>query len=134
MYASGGWGPNERFVTPGEGKLADSLDFKKTRWHFHTQSGDYANSFETPCGTYANVNLDRYLIRFTGNPKYGDNMERVVINGMLAALPMQPDGRTFYYSDYHPGAVNNISRQRGPAVPALPGKHRRLSVRHLFSR
>jgi DUF1680 family protein len=66
--------------------------------------GDYANSFETPCGTYANVNLDRYLIRFTGNPKYGDNMERVIINGMLAALPMQPDGRTFYYSDYHPGA------------------------------
>jgi DUF1680 family protein len=104
MFASGGWGPNERFVTAGEGKLADSLDFKKTRWHFHTRSGDYVNSFETPCGTYANVNLDRYLIRFTGNPKYGDNMERVIINGMLAALPMQPDGRTFYYSDYHPGA------------------------------
>ncbi|HEX3628607.1 MAG TPA: beta-L-arabinofuranosidase domain-containing protein [Verrucomicrobiae bacterium] len=104
MFAAGGWGPNERFVTAGEGKLADSLDFKKTRWHFHTRSGDYANSFETPCGTYANVNLDRYLIRFTGSPKYGDNMERVIINGMLAALPMQPDGRTFYYSDYHPGA------------------------------
>ncbi len=104
MYASGGWGPNERFVTAGEGKLADSLQFKKNRWHFHTKSGDYANSFETPCGTYADVNLDRYLIRFTGNPKYGDNMERVILNGMLAALPMQPDGRTFYYSDYHPGA------------------------------
>ncbi|HTV40915.1 MAG TPA: beta-L-arabinofuranosidase domain-containing protein [Candidatus Sulfotelmatobacter sp.] len=104
MYASGGWGPNERFVTPGEGKLAASLDFKKNRWHFHTKSGDYANNFETCCGTYANVNLDRYLIRFTGNPKYGDNMERIIFNGMLAALPMQPDGRTFYYSDYHPGA------------------------------
>lgn len=104
MFASGGWGPNERFVTAGKGKLADSLDFKKTRWHFHTRSGDYVNSFETPCGAYANVNLDRYLIRFTGNTKYGDNMERVIINGMLAALPMQPDGRTFYYSDYHPGA------------------------------
>jgi hypothetical protein len=104
MYASGGWGPNERFVLADEGKLADSLDSKKTHWHFHTKLGDYANSFETPCGTYANVNLDRYLIRFTGNPKYGDNMERVILNGMLAALPMKPDGRTFYYSDYHPGA------------------------------
>ncbi|MGH7940260.1 MAG: beta-L-arabinofuranosidase domain-containing protein [Limisphaerales bacterium] len=104
MYASGGWGPNERFVIAGKGKLADSLDFKKTHWHFHTRRGDYANSFETPCGTYATVNLDRYLIRMTGNPKYGDNMERVIINGMMAALPMQPDGRTFYYSDYHPGA------------------------------
>lgn len=104
MYASGGWGPNERFVVAGKGKLADSLDSKKTKWHFHTKDGDYANNYETPCGTYANVNLDRYLIRFTGNPKYGDNMERVIFNGMLATLPMQPDGRTFYYSDYHPGA------------------------------
>lgn len=114
MYASGGWGPNERFVNAGKGKLADSLDFKKTRWHFRTRTGDYANNFETPCGTYANVNLDRYLIRFTGDPKYGDNMERVIINGMLAALPMQPDGRTFYYSDYHPGAHKQYFPARWP--------------------
>lgn len=104
MYASGGWGPNERFVPAGRGALASSLSFKQTRWHFHTRAGDYANSFETPCGSYANINLDRYLLRFTGNPKYGDNLERVLFNGILAALPMQPDGRTFYYSDYHPGA------------------------------
>ncbi|MGH7951715.1 MAG: beta-L-arabinofuranosidase domain-containing protein [Limisphaerales bacterium] len=104
MYASGGWGPNERFVTAGEGKLAASLSFKGTRWHFHTRAGDYANNFETCCGSYANVNLDRYLLHFTGGAKYGDNMERVLFNGILAALPMQPDGRTFYYSDYHPGA------------------------------
>ena len=104
MYASGGWGPNERFVTPGEGKLAESLVFNKTRWHFHTRSGDYANNFETPCGSYANINFDRYLLRFTGNSKYGDNLERVLFNGILAALPIQPDGKTFYYSDYHPGA------------------------------
>ncbi|HEV2455252.1 MAG TPA: beta-L-arabinofuranosidase domain-containing protein [Verrucomicrobiae bacterium] len=114
MYASGGWGPNERFVTAGHSKLADSLDFKKTRWHFHTRDGDYANNFETPCGTYANVNLDRYLIRFTGNSKYGDNMERVIFNGMLAALPMQSDGRTFYYSDYHPGARKQYFPARWP--------------------
>jgi DUF1680 family protein len=42
--------------------------------------------------------------RSRATPKYGDNLERVLLNGMLAALPMQPDGRTFYYSDYHPGA------------------------------
>jgi DUF1680 family protein len=104
MYASGGWGPNERFVTAGNGGLAKSLSFHDTRWHFHTRTSDYANSFETPCGSYANIVLDRYLLRFTANPKYGDNLERVLVNGMLAALPMQPDGRTFYYSDYHPGA------------------------------
>ena len=104
MYASGGWGPNERFVVPGKGKLANSLDFNSRKWNFHNLISDYAAHFETPCGTYANVNLDRYLIRFTGASKYGDNMERVIINGMLAALPMQADGKTFYYSDYHAGA------------------------------
>jgi len=102
MYASGGWGPNEHFVTAGHGNLAASLDL--AAFHPQTSSQAYSNDFETPCGCYANVNLDRYLLRFTGNAKYGDNMERVLFNGMLAALPMQPDGRTFYYSDYHAGA------------------------------
>lgn len=90
MYASGGWGPRERFVTSGKGQLAASID-------------SIDNHFETPCGSYANVNLDRYLLRFTGDARYGDNMERVLFNGMLAALPMQSDGKTFYYSDYRSG-------------------------------
>ena len=96
MYASGGWGPDERFVEAGKGMLAKSLNT--------TDQG-----FETPCGSYANVNLDRYLIRFTGNAKYGDNMERVMYNGILAALPPHQDGHTFYYSSYRPGA-NKIRR------------------------
>lgn len=91
MYASGGWGPDEHFVTPGRGGLAQSL--------MKTDKG-----FETPCGAYANVNLDRQLLRFTADARYGDNMERVLLNGMLAALPPKRDGRTFYYSDYRPGA------------------------------
>jgi DUF1680 family protein len=104
MYASGGWGPDERFVVTNQGKLAAWLVFETNRWNFRTQDGDYGNDFETPCGSYANINLDRYLLRFTADPKYGDNLERVLYNGILAALPMEPDGRTFYYSDYHPGA------------------------------
>lgn len=114
MYASGGWGPNEHFVPAGKGALAASLSINKMRWHFHTRAGGYANNFETPCGCYANVNLDRFLLRFTGDPKYGDNLERVLFNGMLAALPMQPDGRTFYYSDYHPGARKQYFPSRWP--------------------
>ncbi len=101
MYASGGWGADEHFVTPGHGDLAASL--QSTHSHF-----------ETPCGSYANVNLDRYLLRFTGDSKYGDNMERVLYNGMLAVLPMQPDGRTFYYSDYQPGAKKAYFRDVWP--------------------
>ncbi len=101
MYASGGWGPGERFVTPGQGKLAESIE-----------STD--NHFETPCGAYANVNLDRYLLRFTGDAKYGDNMERVLFNGMLATLPMQPNGKTFYYSDYRSGTKKAYFRDPWP--------------------
>ncbi len=101
MYASGGWGPSERFVTPGEGKLAQSLETS-------------SRSFETPCGSYANVKLNRYLIRFTGASKYGDNMERVLLNGMLSALPNQSDGRTFYYSNYMPGAQKGYFKDLWP--------------------
>ncbi len=90
MYASGGWGPDEHFVEEGKGKLAAYLD-------------STGQGFETPCGSYANVNLDRYMMRFTGDGKYGDNMERVLYNGILAALPPMADGHSFYYSDYRPG-------------------------------
>src|SRR5262249_39433073 len=112
MYASGGWGPRERFVTPGQGKLADSIE-------------SIHNHFETPCGSYANVNLDRYLLRFTGDPKYGDNMERVLFNGMLAALPMQPDGKTFYYSDYRSGTKKGYF---GAAWPCCSGTYAQITA------
>ncbi|MEO7649221.1 MAG: beta-L-arabinofuranosidase domain-containing protein, partial [Bryobacteraceae bacterium] len=92
MYASGGWGPDERFVEEGKGKLAASL-------------ASTGQGFETPCGSYANINLDRYMLRFTADSKFGDNLERVLYNGILAALPPNPDGHSFYYSDYRPGAI-----------------------------
>src|SRR4029077_3689719 len=59
------------------------------------------NSFETPCGAYAHFKLTRYLLRVTGQPRYGDSMERVMYNTILGAKPLESDGRTFYYSDYN---------------------------------
>ena len=87
-YATGGWGPDEHFVVPGSGKLGESLE--KTH-----------ASFETPCGAYAHFKLTRYLLRITGDPMYGDSMERVLYNTVLGARPIEPDGATFYYSDYN---------------------------------
>lgn len=101
MYASGGWGPNERFIDPEGGELAAMLTTTKSH-------------FETVCGSYANVNLDRNLMRYSGQAGYGDHMERILFNGMLGALPMQPDGRTFYYSDYSPGAQKRYFRTLWP--------------------
>ena len=70
-YASGGFGPDEQFITPGQGALFASL--ARTKDHF-----------ETPCGSYASMKLARYLLRATGDARYGDGLERVVYNALLA--------------------------------------------------
>ncbi len=100
-YASGGWGPNEAFVEPGKGKLAESL------------LGTH-NHFETPCGAYAHFKLARYLMRITGESTYGDSLERMLYNGILAATPPKTDGSAFYYSDYHPHAQKRFHPEKWP--------------------
>lgn len=92
-YATGGWGPDEAFVEPGRGALAASLD--------STHS-----SFETPCGAYGHFKITRYLLRVTGDSRYGDSMERVLYNTIAGARLIQPDGISFYYSDYHNREAN----------------------------
>jgi hypothetical protein len=87
-YATGGWGPNEAFVEPGKGLLAASLD--KTH-----------AAFETPCGAYGHFKIARYLLRVTGDSRYGDSMERVLYNTVAGAKPILADGTSFYYSDYN---------------------------------
>jgi DUF1680 family protein len=86
-YATGGWGPDEHFIWPGKGQLGESL--KTTH-----------ENFETPCGAYAHFKIARYLLRITGDASYGDSMEQVLYNTVLGAKPIQPDGSSFYYSDY----------------------------------
>ena len=87
-FATGGWGPDESFRAPGSGDLGASL----TKTHA---------SFETPCGAYGHFKIARYLMRATGDSRYGDSMEKVLYNTILGARPIQPDGHSFYYSDYN---------------------------------
>jgi DUF1680 family protein len=87
-YATGGWGPDETLRAPGSSDVYDSL----TNTH---------HSFETPCGAYAHFKLTRYLLRATGDSHYGDSMERMMYNTVLGALPLQENGKNFYYSDYN---------------------------------
>jgi len=87
-YATGGWGPNETFVVPGKGMLAESLN--KTH-----------ASFETPCGAYGQFKITRYLLRVTRDSRYGDSMEQVLYNTVAGAKPILADGTSFYYSDYN---------------------------------
>jgi uncharacterized protein len=87
-FATGGWGPNEAFVVPGSGGLGESL-------------GRTHASFEAPCGTYGHFKVARYLLRATGDSRYGDTMERLYYNAALGLLPLRKDGVAFYYADYN---------------------------------
>ena len=94
-YATGGWGPDEAFVVPGQGLLAASLG--KTR-----------SSFETPCGAYGHFKITRYLLRVTCDSRYGDSMEQVLYNTVAGAKPILADGTSFYYSDYNSEAAKKV--------------------------
>jgi hypothetical protein len=93
-YATGGFGPGEALQAP-DGSLGESLE----------NNGD---TFETPCGSWAGVKLSRYLMRFTGEARYGDWIEKLAYNGIGAALPLGPEGKTFYYSDYRLGGGRKV--------------------------
>jgi uncharacterized protein len=93
-FATGGWGPDEAFVEPGRGALAGSL--KATHY-----------SFETPCGAYGHFKITRYLLRTTQDSRYGDSMERILYNTIGGARLIQPDGTSYYYSDY-----NNVDAKK----------------------
>jgi uncharacterized protein len=94
-YATGGWGPDEAFVVPGEGKLAASLQTSHS-------------SFETGCGAYGHFKITRYLLRITKDSRYGDSMERVLYNTIAGATPLLADGTTFYYSDYNDQGARKV--------------------------
>lgn len=87
-FATGGWGPDELFRKPGSGEIGASLDSSHS-------------SFETPCGAYGHFKITRYLLRVTGDSRYGDSMERILLNTILGVKPMKEGGYTFYYSDYN---------------------------------
>jgi DUF1680 family protein len=100
-FASGGWAPEEQFVHLGQGKLAESL--KTSRAHF-----------ETPCGSFADMKLARYLVRLTGGAEYGDGLERTLYNTMLATRSPNSDGDYPYYSDYATGAEKKFYHRKWP--------------------
>lgn len=89
-YATGGYGPDERFVY-SDGALGDSLEI-------------YSASFECPCDSWAAFKLSKYLMLYTGEARYGDWIERLLYNGIGAALPIKDRGVHMYYMDYHLGS------------------------------
>lgn len=104
QFASGGWGPNETFVHPHQGELYASL----------SSTPDH---FETPCGSYAAIKLARYLLRTAPNltsTAYGDYLERVLYNTILAVRRPDSDGDYPYYSTYSSNAVKTWYKAKWP--------------------
>lgn len=96
-FATGGYGPAERLLNKKE--IMASLDTRH-------------DSFETQCGSWAAFKLCKYLITLTGDGRYGDWVEKLIYNGVGADIPISPDGRILYYSDYntHGGSKKNHYR------------------------
>jgi len=104
QFASGGWGPNETFITPHKGEL-------------HASLSSTVDHFETPCGAYAATKLARYLITFTGSPHstmHADNLERVLYNTVLTVKPPDDVGDYPYYSTYSPVARKVYYQKKWP--------------------
>lgn len=98
-YATGGWGPDEQLRAPESDDLYASLE-------------NTHHTFETPCGSYAHFKVTRYLLRVTRDSRYGDSMERMMVNTVLGAKPLEENGHAFYYSDYNYNAsrVYHVAR------------------------
>lgn len=92
-YATGGYGPSETLVSP------DRLPFKYAPVN---------ESFEVQCGSWAGFKLSKYLISFTGDARYGDWIEKLLINGIGASIPLSPKGEVFYYANYN---INGGSKE-----------------------
>ncbi len=90
VYATGGYGPGEQFLP--EAQLREYLDTMD-------------NHFETQCGSWAAFKLSKYLMSFTGDARYGDWVERLVINGIGACIPMSAAGEVMYYARYGPSGA-----------------------------
>jgi len=97
-WATGGYGPNESLL-PRDG-LVKALS-------------EATNHFETQCGSWAGFKMTKSLISFTGDARYGDWTEKLLLNGIGASIPMDGEGRVFYYSEYNTGgsAKRNITAQ-----------------------
>ncbi len=85
-YITGGFGPTEQLVPYDDKQIITNLSH---------------HSFETQCGSWAAFKLSKYLLEFTGNGKYGDWIEKLLINGIGASIPMTSTGAVMYYSDYN---------------------------------
>lgn len=87
VMVTGGYGPEFEHLMPKD-RIINAL-----------RTGH--DSFETQCGSYAAFRLCRYLTEFTKDAVFGDWVESLIYNAVIATPPMTPEGKVLYYSDYN---------------------------------
>lgn len=109
LYATGGYGPAEALFGQA-GYLGDALFSSRDRaeqgMHRFSDlegtdtSDDVWGNCEVSCCAWAVFKLCNYLMTITGEARYGEWVERLLINGTLAQLPLADNGKVEYYANY----------------------------------
>jgi DUF1680 family protein len=108
-FITGGFGPGEKFMLRPD--LKNTL--KSNTGHFETQ-----------CGSWAVFKIAKYLISITGDARFGDWAENMMVNGIGASAPVATDGTVQYFSSYSAGSsfkerINNWSCCTGTRIQAV---------------
>ncbi len=126
IYCTGGYGPGETLFGEDEGYLGNAVLPTWDRELTETGKLVYRNfvgkpatrsdawgSCEVSCCSWAVFKLCNYLLRLTGEARYGDWCEKLLINGTLGQPPITERGQVLYYASYFlDGAIKSYEDRR----------------------
>ena len=122
-FATGGYGPGECLYADEPGYLGDSLksmsDSKRIRSKYrgfggnHFYRDDAWGSCEVSCCAWAVFKVTGYLLRITGEARFGNWAEKLLYNGTGGQPPITSEGKVMYYADYFlDGGIKTVEDRR----------------------